>query len=601
MKDKIIFKLLGSLNKDTPTSDDLIISLILIAWWKKSRNPNVTDELKIKNCRGVNATELKAIFSKICSITHDSAFSDEVCSKVTNIRHEILGVAIDECITLGESSVLDNYNPTDVISVMSPYKDMDLFEIILPKELAGLLVDLSGDIDGKKVYLPWETGSQLTGRILDKGADAFIESSSIMSLPNLIASILDKKIISSTHNDPLKNPTNVENGKLTKFPITISHIPFWNTVVAEVADDIYEQDLFERFEEKTRSMTVLSIRHVLAQTQGRAIITIHNTLLFGSGYERRLREFLLNEQHIEAIIALPSNLLLRTPIPFSILILNTEKKCESVRFINADTKEFSEPITGIKNGRIKNRLINVEKLVANVFSELPCEFYRDVPTQEILANDAQLQVGRYILSKQEEKVENKLSEMKRIPLDEIATLIKPIIGINSEEGISVREVGAYDIPDYGYIRTASKDLKVNIKNKKIKEQFLRPNDIVLITKGNAGKVGLIPKDIPEDSWLAGHTSAVIRLDKDSPIDPRALVMLLRSQLGEGLLKTIISEGTMPFIQLRELERLNIPIPTEEESQNAIAILEEEVKLQQEITELQGHLKELSMECWKINP
>lgn len=600
MKNKIISNLLGSFNKDTPTSDDLIISLILIAWWKKSINPIFPEKLKIKNNSGVDATELKAIFREIFSKTHDSAFSNEVCSKVTNIHYEILRVAIHQCITLGETGVLDSYNPTDVISVMSPCKDMDLLEIILPKELAGLLVDLSGDIDGKDVYLPWETGGQLTGRILDKGADAFIESSSIMPLPNLIASILDKNNISSTHNDPLKNPIYVKNGKLIKFPITILHLPYRNIVVPEVAD-IYEQDLFDRFKESTRSLTVLAIRHVLAQTQGRAIITIHNTLLFGSGSERRLREFLLNEQHIEAIIALPSNLLLNTSNPFSILILNTEKKCESVRFINADIEEFMEPITGIKNGRIKNRLINVEKLVASVFSELPCEFYKDVPTQEILANDAQLQVGRYIRSKQEEKVENKLSEMKRMPLDEIATLIKPIIGINSEEGISVREVGAYDIPDYGYIRTASKDLKVNIKNKKIKEQFLRPNDIVLITKGNAGKVGIISKDIPEESWLAGHTSAVIRLDKDSAIDPRALVMLLRSQLGEGLLKTIISEGTMPFIQLRELERLNIPIPTDDESQNAIAILEEEVKLQQEITELQGHLKELSMECWKINP
>lgn len=92
---------------------------------------------------------------------------------------------------------------------------------------------------------------------------------------------------------------------MTKFDLVIATPPFG----AKVDFDLYANDPFRRFPERSNSSLVLGIRHALAQTKGRAIIVVSNGVLSSAGGEKRLRKDLLEAGQIEAVIGLPAGLL----------------------------------------------------------------------------------------------------------------------------------------------------------------------------------------------------------------------------------------------------------------------------------------------------
>ena len=573
MNDKILLQLMDALRGEPLSDRGALFSLTLIAWYKASLNPECPAELQMKNCQGIGAQDLLKKLHELSINLNDGAFINEDAG-IGRMRQPVINDAISRCLSLGDSGLLKEFDPTDAATAF------EANELVFPVEVCDLVVGLAGDIEGKTVYLPWESNGQLTGRILKQGARGMIETIRHSKLPQLVSSILsDGKNIEVAHNDLLRNPHYLENGKLKQFEETLALLPFG----VNIQSDVFEHDLYNRFKEKTRSLTVLTVRHILAQTKGRAIITSINSLLFSTGPERNLREDLLINQQLEAVIAMPAGLLEVTAIPFTILIVNTEKKCETVRFVNADTPEFKMEIS-----RTKAKLNNVEKLIETILTSEDSDFVKNVSTQDILKNDAQLQVSRYALGAKEQHVARMLASMECKSLEDIAELVKPSVNVTSETGIEISEVGAADLPDYGYISTARKTIMIDPKSGKNQSQFLQPNDIVLIIKGNLGKVGIVGHDAPaagNGGWIAGQSAAVIRVNRNSGIDPRALFVLLRSELGKELVKTLASGAAIPFVQLRELKQLSIPIPTAEEVAKASRALMEEEELQKQITEL----------------
>lgn len=587
MNDKILLQLMDIFRGEPLSDHGALASLMFIAWHQVSLNPVCPAHLQMKNCQGISAEDLVKAMDELSTALQDPAFAIEDAG-ISRMKPPTISAAINWCLNMGEAGLLAQYDPTDAVLSFNER------ELSFPEEICDLLVGLAGNIANQTIYLPWESNGQLTGRILKKKAAGKVETKWRTSIPALVSSILSGgKLIQIAHNDPLRNPHYVEGGRLKTFGTTLALLPFGVNVPPETVD----QDLFDRFKEKTRSMTVLAVRHILAQTQGRAIITTMNALLFSSGAERSLREDLLNRQQIEAVVAMPAGLLGMTAIPFTILILNTEKPCETVRFVNADTPRFKEAVS-----RTKSRLINLDELVETVLGKSDNDIVKNVSTQDILANDAQLQVSRYVLGAAEQKVSSLLASMPIRRLHDMATLVKPVANVTTENGMAVYEVGASDLPDYGYIHTASKQILVEPKPDKMKDQFLRPGDIVLIIKGNLGKVGIVGHAPPpgESGWIAGQSAAVIRLEKASGIDPIALFMLLRSEFGKGLVKTLASGSAIPFVQLRELKQLGIPVPSRQESDKAITALIEEEALQHQINELQQRQALLSAGCWSLN-
>lgn len=132
-------------------------------------------------------------------------------------------------------------------------------------------------------------------------------------------------------------------------------------------------------------------------------------------------------------------------------------------------------------------------------------------------------------------------------------------------------------------------------------QFLRPLDLVLIIKGSVGKVGIVPQDVPPPGpggWVAGQSAIVLR-SKDRAIDPRAVAVQLRSQMGQEVLKFAVTGSTIPLIPLKMLLSLPVFVPDIETAREAIDALERETQIQREIDQLRRRQAEFAEDLWKL--
>ena len=139
--------------------------------------------------------------------------------------------------------------------------------------------------------------------------------------------------------------------------------------------------------------------HYLKDDGVMAIILPHG-VLFRGGREAAIRRKLLDDGHIDTVIGLPANLFYSTGIPVCILVLKKCKKPDDVLFINA-AEQFEK-------GRRQNHLSDehIAKIV-DTYRQRPEEgierYARRVPMQEIIDNDYNLNISRYVSTAEPEK------------------------------------------------------------------------------------------------------------------------------------------------------------------------------------------------------
>jgi type I restriction enzyme M protein len=136
--------------------------------------------------------------------------------------------------------------------------------------------------------------------------------------------------------------------------------------------------------------------HYLKEQGTMAIILPHG-VLFRGGAEERIRRKLLKDGHIDTVIGLPANLFYSTGIPVCILVLKKCKKVDYVLFINASE--------AFEKGKRQNRLLpeHIDKIIATYqFREEHERYSRLVPQAEIVANDYNLNISRYITTTEPE-------------------------------------------------------------------------------------------------------------------------------------------------------------------------------------------------------
>lgn len=201
--------------------------------------------------------------------------------------------------------------------------------------------------------------------------------------------------------DTIRNPRLLDpEGNLILYDRVIANPPF--SLDAWGADDVSgdnEKKGFNRFLYgiPPKNMGDLAfVQHMVATLNANGqcgVVMPHGVLFRGSG-DGRIREGLLKADLLEAIVGLPENLFAGTGIPATILILNKAKAPErkgKVLFING-AKEFEE--------RPKKNILgeaNVRRLV-DAFQAWTDEerFCRVVDLPEIVENDCNLNISRYI-------------------------------------------------------------------------------------------------------------------------------------------------------------------------------------------------------------
>lgn len=126
-------------------------------------------------------------------------------------------------------------------------------------------------------------------------------------------------------------------------------------------------------------------------TSGTAAIVEFPGVLYRGGAEQKIRQYLVDNNYIDTVIQLPSDLFFGTTIATCIIVLKKSKKDNATLFIDA-SKEFMR-------GGNKNKLseINRKKILdAFIVREDAAHFVRLVPNAEIAANDYNIAVSSYV-------------------------------------------------------------------------------------------------------------------------------------------------------------------------------------------------------------
>lgn len=576
--------------------ETLELILQILAWAKLSVNNKLPSSLRlIRNSMPATLEKVLDNFNKLTEfqeLGENKAAFENIFLGSNFVSQATINAVLNFALDAAEQRAIDNFVISEDCSISLADKD----ELFTPAEVVEFMTSLAGTLDGKTVYCPFDKLCLIARHVDEQKGKASVELPFRSSMPWLI-NILTNSNIRAAISNPLEQPAFRQGAELQKFDISIAFPPFGKKVSLNTADE----DRFGRFKERTTSISVLALRHLIAQTTEKVIVAVPSSLLFSPGAEYSLRQDLLKDERLQAVISMPSGLLLSTPIPFSILVLNLRGKTTEVRFVDGAAEQFS-----IKDGRRRSKLVHWEDL-SNVFQTGDDDaIVANVKVEDIFRNDANLEVSRYLLPPDQKAIKTLFEKSSTHRLKEFVEFLRPAKPLPKTEtgGLSAFEVSAADFSDYGYLTPPTKRvlLSSGVLKSKDQESFLRPGDIVITVKGNTGKLAIVPVSAPpagKDAWVANQACLVMRLKSNREIDPRFLFIYLRSEIGQSLLRNMISGATVPLIHLQQLKDLKIIVPSLEEIKDVISTFEEQTRIQVQIDDLRTMLKHLSRKHWRI--
>jgi type I restriction enzyme M protein len=316
-------------------------------------------------------------------------------------------------------------------------------EFYTPREVVQLIVECVDPQPGHRVYDPCcgsggmlvysayhirdpDNGDHGMDEISLHGQERNLNTWAIGEMNMLLHGLPDAEI---AKGDTMTEPKFVDpdSGGLMQFDRVIAN-PMWNQKKWN-KEWIQDNEPYNRFSHglpPANRGDWAWIQHMLASLNetGKAGVVMDNGVLFRSRSEGSIRQSVLENDLVEAVIALPENMFYNTSSPGCILILNKDKsedREEKVQFIYAEDQELRESGT-----RIFEELSNQNKLtdegvayIAETYQNSREEEHhsRLVDLQEIEENDWNLNVPRYVDTTEPKEpidVSNKLEELDEL-------------------------------------------------------------------------------------------------------------------------------------------------------------------------------------------
>ena len=279
-------------------------------------------------------------------------------------------------------------------------------EFYTPAEVVRLLVQLTKPEAGNEIYDP-TAGSggfliQAHQYVEEQGQDAndlFLygqdSNGTTWSICNMNMILHNVTRFTIENGDTLEDPQILENGQIRKFDRVLANPPFSQNYSR--ANMTFTSRFREWCPETGKKADLMFVQHMLAslKSDGHMATVMPHGVLFRGGKEKLIRELLIGDDVVEAVISLPPGLFYGTGIPACVLVCNKNKPDAlrgKVLFINAD-REYAE-------GKNQNKLRpeDVEK-IDFIFTHKReiLKYSRLVDKTEIAdAHDYNLNIRRYV-------------------------------------------------------------------------------------------------------------------------------------------------------------------------------------------------------------
>jgi len=266
---------------------------------------------------------------------------------------------------------------------------------------------------------------------------------SICKMNMILHNITDAHV---ENEDTLDTPMFVEGNYIKQFDRVIANPPFSQNYSRTTMK--FPQRFHHGYTpESGKKADLMFVQHMIASVKpgGKMATIMPHGVLFRGGAEKAIRESILKEGIVEAIIGLPPNLFYGTSIPACVLVINKnrlEEQKGSVLFINADA-EYGE-------GRAQNYLRpeDLEKIIQvyRHHREIP-RYSRLVTLDELAANDYNLNIRRYVDNSPEPEIEDVRAHLVGgVPKREVARYADQLarFGLSPEVVFVERDADYYD-------------------------------------------------------------------------------------------------------------------------------------------------------------
>jgi len=278
-------------------------------------------------------------------------------------------------------------------------------EFYTPPEMSELLATLLDPQPGDRICDPTcGSGSLLIKCAQKVGSDNYAiygqeinGSTWALCMMNMMLHNMPMTIKNIKWSDTLRDPQLLQDDQLMTFNVVVANPPF---SLDKWGEDIASKDRYNRFwrgiPPKSKGDYAF-ITHMIQTAErephanGRVGVIVPHGVLFRGSSEGKIRQKLIEENLLDAVIGLPANLFFGTGIPAAILIFKRNRSDDSVMFIDA-SHEFEA-------GSNQNRLspAHLARIVDAYRARQSIEKYAAlVPGADIAANDYNLNIPRYV-------------------------------------------------------------------------------------------------------------------------------------------------------------------------------------------------------------
>lgn len=347
----------------------------------------------------------------------------------------------------------------------------------------------------------------------------------------------------------------------------------------------------------------VAIADALQNIKGRAILVVTEGALFRAvGVEAVAREELVHSGRLQAVMGIgPSMMFQNTSINSALLLLSPKGFSHStIRFVNLADEKLA---VRRERGRLEIRRDASWSTLPT--AELAGEevFARDVDLQSIKQESFTLTIDRYLDRQARDAIDQLLAKSEVAELADLVEMIRPAALTQQEGGEYVLlEAAPADIAEDGNVYNPSRTISVDrIQYRKAVNQVLRPGDVLIAFKGNVGRVGIVPDNVPAEGsstiWTAGQSLMILRLKGSHKLSPHVLCEYLSDEVVQEHLKSLAGGSAIQTIAMKDLKSLAIPLPDKETQAKVAAVVAERQDLYRQIAQLKAQIAMARRSSW----
>jgi type I restriction enzyme M protein len=313
-------------------------------------------------------------------------------------------------------------------------------EFYTPAEVSELLAKLLAPKKGSRICDPTCGSGSLLIQVADQVGDSDFSlfgqemNGSTWALARMNMLVHNKDAARIEWGDTINNPKLIEGDALMKFDIVVANPPF---SLDKWGADGAEADKFHRFHRGVPPKSkgdYAFISHMIESTKedgGKVGVIAPHGVLFRGGSEGRIRQALIEENLLDAVIGLPEKLFFGTPIPATIMVFRKGRSTRDVLFVDA-SRDY---VAGTNQNRLGEE--HVAKIVETyrAFKTVTRYSYRATP-EEIEENDFNLNIPRYV-----DTFEPEAEVDLRAVQKEIAALEARLGDVRKQMGAYLKELG----------------------------------------------------------------------------------------------------------------------------------------------------------------